>query len=56
MKDNFSLWSGLFCVSPKDLTNVDEINLFEFATSRTGTVNRIPIYCILKRFCELLIL
>ena len=40
IKANFSLWSGLLCVSPKVLTDVDVINLFEYATSRTGTVNR----------------
>jgi hypothetical protein len=30
IKANFSLWSGLLCVSPKVLTDVDVINLFEY--------------------------
>ena len=40
IKANFSLWSGLLCVSQKVLTDVDVINLFEYATSRSGKVNK----------------
>jgi hypothetical protein len=40
IKAHFSLWSGSLCVSQKVLTDVDVINLFEYATSRSGTVNK----------------
>jgi hypothetical protein len=40
IKANFSLWSSLLRVSLKVLTDVDVIYLFEYATSRTCTVNR----------------